>query len=117
MITLALIMFWRYYFWDYTSSIYTWYLLSLHLWLDFGVVLVNKYYGIEEEEEQEEQGRFCFERQWVCTGIDCPGLTQCYNLDFTVLFVRETTLHLAFLSGLQSFKKLFLFQEKKKMWL
>ena len=49
------------------------------------------------------------------TGIDCPGLTQCYNLDFTVLFVRETTLHLAFLSGLQSFKKLFLFQEKKKM--
>ena len=46
-----------------------------------------------------------------CTGIDCPGLTQCYNLDFTVLFVRETTLHLAFLSGLQSFKKLFLSKE------
>ena len=59
------------------------------------------------------RGRFCFQRQWVV--LDWPGLTQCYNLDFTVLFVRETTLHLAFLSGLQSFKKLFLFQEKKKM--
>ena len=55
------------------------------------------------------------DNELYCTGIDCPGLTQCYNLDFTVLFVRETTLHLAFLSGLQSFKKLFLFQKKKKM--
>ena len=46
-----------------------------------------------------------------CPDSDFPGLTQCYNLDFTVLFVRETTLHLAFLSGLQSFKKLFLSKE------
>ena len=75
------------------------------------------YYSIEKEEGEEEEGALLFWQTMSCPDSDFPGLTQCYNLDFTVLFVRETTLHLAFLSGLQSFKKLFLFQEKKKMWL